>query len=174
MTLLTHSYAEARLQVRDGDIVIMRSGWTHSPLAAATKLLLGTPYTHTATGLRVDGGVFVAEMKPRLRLNPLSDYQDTDWDVWDCPVDRQRVREALLDHVRAGVDYGWGDLARIAAFRLAGWPLPAQDDKFMVCSAFSAHIMMMHAGWEPKGLPTIAAPDDLARVLGMPKLSYRA
>lgn len=171
--LLTSSYTEARQWVQDGDILILRSPWWHSPLAAATQWLLRTPYTHTGTLLWVGPGVFVAEMTHgRLRLNPLSDYKATPWDVFDCPVDRVMVRDALLEHVRDGVNYDWPDLLRILRHRLTGWPLPKQDDARMICSAFSAHVMLEHCDWRPIGLPTIAAPSDLAAVLKPVKLAY--
>mgnify|MGYP001586854967 FL=1 len=105
---------------------------------------------------------------------PLSQRANEDFDVFDCPVDRGRVRDAVLSTMRAKIDYDAGDLLHIAANRLLGIPLPAQDDGVLVCSAYSARAWLS-AGWQPNGsFPSIAAPADVVDALGAePKAVYR-
>lgn len=171
--IFTCDYSEARLVVADGDVVILRAPWFHSPLAAATRWLLRTPYTHSSMALWLEGGLWVSEMWGEGNvLVPLSQYSGTAWDLWDCPGDRAAAKTAVLEHMRGRIGYDWGDLARIAANRLVGWPLPRHDDARLICSAYTGHVLLEHCGWHPEGLPAIAAPSDLARALGRPKLSY--
>lgn len=167
-------YDEARPHIADGDLIVLRSPWWHSPLAAATRLLLWTPYTHTSVALWLEGRLWVAEMwRDGNCLVPLSQYRDTPFDVFACPAEGAVVKAVLLEDLGAEIDYDWRDLARIAAHRLVGWPLPAHEDERLVCSAWSARAYLA-AGWRPEGLHSLVAPDDLAAALGgAPRLRVR-
>ena len=85
-----------------------------------------------------------------------------------------RLRGRVLGMLRTKIDYDIGDLARIAAHRLLGVPLPEQDDDVLVCSAFAA-LVYLTCGWQPRHLlPSIAAPGDVVDALGAsPKVAYR-
>lgn len=67
------------------------------------------------------------------------------------------------------IHYDVADLVRIAANRLVGWPLPPTDDARKVCSALSA-TQWLRAGWRPRSLPSIPAPDDVVAALAVPPM----
>lgn len=165
-------YSEIRPHVADGDLVAVRS--RHGVFPNLTRLITRSPYTHTAIALWLEGGLWIAEMRSGGNvLVPLSQRANEDFDVFDCPVDRANVRGWLLQRLRSKTDYDVLDLARIAAWRLFGVPLPEQDDDQLVCSAFAA-MAWLYGGWQPKGLPSIAAPGDVVDALGVPpKITYR-
>jgi hypothetical protein len=160
----------------DGDLVAIRSrGTAFDVIASAVQQ---SPYTHTAVAVWVDfagtARLLVAESNASgASLAPLSQYADADFDVFECPTDRVEAGRALFDLVGEPIHYDLGDLARIAAHRLLGVPLPARDDANKICSALSGAIYL-RAGWRPDGLPSIPAPDDLVRALGChPKVRVR-
>lgn len=169
------NYAEARAHIRTGDLIAVRS--THGGFVALTRAVTRSPYTHTAVA--VWGGfqgverLLVAETNGAgCSLSPLSHYEGTDFDVFKCPVLRADAERALWDLLGVRIDYDVVDLARIAANRLLRVPLPARDDGGLICSALSATIYL-HAGWQPQGLPSIPAPDDVVRAVGRPRLEVR-
>lgn len=162
------NYAEAREQIQEGDLVAVRA--RRGLLPVATRLVTRSPYTHTAVA--VWGGfdgvkrLLVAESNAGgCSLSPLSHYQGVDFDVFPCPIPRADAERALWDLLGVRIPYGFADLARIAAHRLLGVPLPPADPDEMVCSALSATIYL-NGGWLPAGLPSIPAPDDVVRAIG--------
>ena len=170
--MITGAYNEVRPHVADGDLVAVRS--RHGVFPNLTRLITGSPCTHTAIALWLEGGLWIAEMRSGGNvLVPLSQRAHEDFDVFDCPVDRRNLRGRVLGCC-AKIDYDVGDLLHIAAERLFGIPLPAQDDDVLVCSAYSARVWLS-AGWQPGGLfPSIAAPGDVVAALGAePKAVYR-
>lgn len=173
MTIETADYAAARDAIRDGDVVILRAGWFHSPLSFCTRALLRTPYTHTSVALWLEAGLWCTETNlGGNRMVPLSQYQDTAWDVFPCPLEnRQKVRHTFLTSLRHKTNYDIADLLVIVGYRLMGWQAPAHDDGDLVCSSYSIQ-GLIDAGWEPD-LPILAAPDQLAAALSPPILRYR-
>jgi hypothetical protein len=156
-------YEELRGQVQTGDLVAMRGA--RSLLAKATRWATRSPYTHTAVALRFRRGVWIAQMDGAGNvLVPLSQYADTDFDVFTCPVDREQVRAVVLEQLRLKIRYGWGDIAYLALHRVVGIPLPLQDDEDKVCSSYSATAYLL-AGWG-QVMPSIAAPADVVAALG--------
>ena len=170
--MITGAYNEVRPHVADGDLVAVRS--RHGVFPNLTRLITGSPCTHTAIALWLEGGLWIAEMRSGGNvLVPLSQRAHEDFDVFDCPVDRRNLRGRVLGLLRTKIDYDVGDLARIAAHRLLGVPLPEQDDDVLVCSAFAA-LVYLTCGWQPKDLPSIAAPCAVVNALGvLPKITYR-
>lgn len=169
-------YAEARRMITDGDLVAIRSRGTAFDIVASA--VQQSPYTHTAVAVWVHfaatARLLVAESNAAgASLAPLSQYADTDFDVFECPTPRVATGGALFKLIGEPIHYDLGDLARIAANRLLGVPLPARDDANKICSALSASIYL-RAGWRPDGLPSIPAPDDVVRALGChPKARVR-
>lgn len=164
------NYATARPQIQTGDLIAMRS--THGGLVALTRRVTRSPYTHTAVA--VWGGfagierLLIAEtLGAGCSLAPLSHYAGTDFDVFDCPVDRAETERSLWELLGVRIGYDIVDLVRIAANRLLKVPLPPKDEDGLICSALSATIYL-HAGWAPAGLPSIPAPDDVVRAVGTP------
>lgn len=170
--MIAGTYPEIRPHVADGDLVAVRS--RHGLFPNLTRLITASPYTHTAIALWLEGGLWIAEMRSGGNvLVPLSQRANEDFDVFDCPVDRRNLRGWVLGMLRTKIDYDVRDLARIAAWRLFGVPLPEQDDDQLVCSAFAA-LVYLSCGWQPKGLSSIAAPADVVGALGAePKAVFR-
>jgi hypothetical protein len=156
------TYDELRPQVLDGDLVAVRS--TRSLLGKLTRLVTRSPYTHTAIALWLDGGLWIAEMDGVGNvLVPLSQYADTNFDVFRSPVPAPGVRQAVLEQLRGHLAYGWLDVLYIGLHRLLGLPFPP-DDGMAVCSSYVVRAYAA-AGWAPQGLPAIAAPCDVVAAL---------
>lgn len=170
------SYPAARPRIQTGDMIAIRS--THGGFVALTRWVTRSPYTHTAVAVwgRFAGieRLLIAETNGAgCSLSPLSHYEDSDFDVFDCPVDRAEAEYSLWELLGVRIAYDLADLGRIAANRLFGVPLPPKDEDGLICSAMSGTIYL-HAGWEPRGLPSIPAPDDMVRAMAAPpKLEVR-
>lgn len=155
-------YADIRDKICDGDLIAVRS--KHGGLPALTRYFTNSPHTHTAVAIWLDGGLWVAEMNAGGNvLVPLSRYQDTDFDVFDCPVDRRNVRTLTLELLRERIDYDFPDLLLIAAHNVLRFKLPT-DTGGLVCSAYSAKIYRA-AGWEPVGMSAIPSPADVVAAM---------
>ena len=171
-------YADARNQIRTGDLIAVRK--MHGFLPTLTRWVTRSPYTHTAialwAGTDAQPRLLVAEAKASGGfLTPLSQYADIDFDVFDAPRETLITIESVVWEV-LGVPIGYDmfDLVRIGLNRLFGIPLPAGDDALKVCSALSA-TLWLQAGWRPRYLPSIPAPDDVAAALAVPpRLQVRA
>jgi hypothetical protein len=159
-------YADARSQIRTGDLIAMRK--RHGFLPTLTRWITRSPYTHTAVAIWCADRLLVAEEKGSgAFLTPLSQYADIDFDVFLAPdTVRVNIEPVIWETLGAPIGYDFADLFRIAANRLVGWPLPAVDDSQLVCSALSASLWL-HAGWRPCNLPSIPAPADVVAAFGM-------
>jgi hypothetical protein len=185
------NYAQARPLIKNGDMVAVRSN--HGGFPALVRAVTGSPYTHTAVALWLEGGLgagtscnaavpgghdpcglYIAEMDgAKAVLVPLSQYADSNLDIFDCPVDGEAAKAAALAMLRQRIDYDYADLLRIAAWRLLRLPLPAEDKNGLVCSALTARVFLA-AGWKTNRIPSIPSPDDMVRALGgIPKLTIR-
>lgn len=155
-------YDELRDQVLDGDLVAVRS--THSLLNKLTRLVMRSPYTHTAIALWLDRGLWVAEMDGAKNvLVRLSSYADVAFDVYRCPVPRDAVRQALLEQMRGKVAYDWGEILAIGAKRMFGVKL-RDDESGMVCNSYSAAAYRL-CGWSAE-LGRFTGPGDLVQAIG--------
>ncbi len=170
-------YAEARDAIRTGDLIALRR--RKGLLPWLTRLICRSPYTHTAvavwSGVGQDRRLLVAEQKASgASLAPLSQYAGEDFDVFSAPQESMaRIEGAIWEALGKPIGYDVGDLLRIAASRLLGWPLPRLDDEQLVCSALSAAIYL-NAEWYPWFLPSIPAPDDVVAALeSVPRLVVR-
>lgn len=165
------NYATVRNQIRTGDLIAVRK--RSGVLPVMTRLVTRSPYTHTAVALWCgDLGhrrLLVAEAKASgACLTPLSQYADVDFDVWRAPRETLLSIDAVIwEILGAPVGYDVSDLLRIALNRLAGVPLPSHDNALKICSALSA-TLWLQAGWRPRYLPSIPAPDDVVAALAVP------
>lgn len=185
-------YRQARSLIATGDLIAFR-GRGHL-LQWLIRTVTRSPYTHTAIAVWAgcDGtprhdSLFVRHLSGRrllvaeakasgAMLTPLSQYDGVDFDVLPCPREAKvRVEPLLWRIIGQPIPYDVLDLLRIAAHRLFGRPLPAEDNARRVCSALSAEIWL-RAGWQPKiPLPSIPAPDDVVAASGAePILKVRA
>ena len=106
--VISGTYHEIRPHVADGDLVAVRS--RHGVFPNLTRLITGSPYTHTAIALWIEGGLWIAEMRSGGNvLVPLSQRANEDFDVFDCPVDRRHLRGQVLGLLRTKIDYDVGD-----------------------------------------------------------------
>lgn len=167
------NYADVRNGIRTGDLIAVRK--PHGFLPVLTRLITGSPWTHTAVALWCGAGrhrrLLVAEAKASgAFLTPLSQYAGVDFDVWPVPIEAQlSVEAAIWEILGTPIRYDVLDLLRIAANRLFGWPLPEADNALKVCSALSATIWLQ-AHWQPRYLPAIPAPDDIVAALAVPPM----
>lgn len=84
------------------------------------------------------------------------------------------IEEVVWDVLGVPIGYDVMDLVRIGANRLVGFPLPEGDNALKICSALSA-TLWLQAGWRPRYLPSIPAPDDVVAALAVPpRLQVRA
>lgn len=167
-------YRQARGRIADGDLVAVMS--RHGALPLLTRLVTGSPYTHTAIALWLDGGLWAAEMGAGGNvLVPLSRYEARPFEVYEPPgLSRLAIRNAVTESLRGKIPYDVADLARIALWRLARLALPAEDRGGLVCSAYSARVWRA-AGWRPARLSAIPAPDEVVAALGArPKVIVNA
>lgn len=159
-------YSLVRDQIRTGDLIGVRS--RRGAFAHLTRWVTGDPHTHTAVAVRVGGRVLCIEQRVSgATARPLSQLVEArvPFDVHACPVPGEAAGEAAWESIGSRIDYDVADLARIAAHRLFGIPLPPADDGRLVCSALSV-VIYRRAGWAvPAGLPSIPAPGDVCRAL---------
>lgn len=78
------NYAEARSQIRTGDLIAVRS--THGGFAALVRWVTKSPYTHTAVALWVCDRLMMVETRILAGIVPMSQLGDKDFDVIRCPV----------------------------------------------------------------------------------------
>ena len=160
-------YSDVRLQICTGDLIAIRK--KTGALPTLTRVIDKTPYTHTAVAIwggfqGTDRLLVVESNAAGASLSPLSNYQDVDFDVFARPVDEALFEFATWDLLGTKIHYDIRDLVRLAANRLFSIPLPKRDDGNLICSALSATIYL-HAGWNPKGLPSIPSPRDVVEAL---------
>ncbi len=166
-------YADIRSQIGTGDLIALRK--KNGALPVLTRLITRSPYTHTAIAVWCGSGVhrrlLVAEAKSSgACLTPLSQYAAHDFDVFLAPQEVVlSIESAIWETLGAPIGYDFLDLARIAANRLVGTPLPRHDDALKICSALSA-TLWLQAGWRPRYLPSIPAPDDVVAALAVPPI----
>lgn len=159
------SYETLRSLVRDGDLVAIRP--THGGWVRLVQWATRSPYSHCAIALWLADGLWAAEMDGAKNvLVPLSQYAQTPFDVYPCPVERDKVRDDILVTLRGHITYDWSDIGRLALNRLFGVPLPEVDNSKLVCSSWAA-LTWLRNGWKPAGrLPSIATPAEVVMALG--------
>jgi len=167
------NYADARNQISTGDLIALRK--KHGFLPVLTRLITRSPYTHTAIALWCGAGahrrLLVAEAKASgAFLTPLSQYAAEDFDVFLAPREvGLSIESAIWETLGEPIGYDVMDLVRIALNRLADVPLPSHDNALKICSALSATLWLL-AGWKPRYLPSIPAPDDVVAALAVPPI----
>lgn len=156
------NYEDVRRMVFDGDLIAVRK--RHGLAAWAIRQFTGSPYTHTAIALWLDGGVWVAEMDSTKNvLVPLSQYAGERFEVYRCPVNRAEVRAMLLEHLRTRINYDWRDVLAIGLHHVFNLPLPARDRGGRICSTFAGAVYLA-CGWAAS-LPMLATPGDVVNAL---------
>lgn len=165
------SYESARCNIRDGDLVAVRS--MSGGLSALTRFFTQSPYTHTGVAIRLinpqtgNKGLYVAEMDgAKAVLTPLSQYAQKDMDVFECPVERPEACLSLLNLLREKISYDYLDLLRIGLWKALRIGLPKEDRNGLVCSALSA-LIYYNAGWRAD-MPSIPAPVDVVQAFKVP------
>lgn len=164
-------YADARDQIRTGDLIALRK--KHGFLPVLTRLITRSPYTHTAIALWCGSGehrrLLVAEAKASgAFLTPLSQYASENFDVFLAPREvGLSIEAAIWEALGEPIGYDLMDLVRIGLNRLFDVPLPPHDNALKICSALSA-TLWLQAGWRPRYLPSIPAPDDVVAALAVP------
>jgi hypothetical protein len=154
------NYADVRKSIRTGDLIAVkrRSGL----FEIATRIVTNSPYTHTGIAIWAGNRLLLAQTNAGgCNLAPLSQEAVYDFDVFNCPVDRNACEKAIWQELGTHIPYGILDCVRIFGYKVFGIPLPKEDGPDLVCSALSARIYKM-SGWQPVGLPSIPWPGAVA------------
>lgn len=165
-------YADAREQIRDGDLIAIR-GNTTKPMNRLIAWATGSPYTHTGTALWLGNRLWISEMKASgNHLVLLSTYSMVPFDVFPCPVERDAFLRAALDNAETHRGYDFNDLlALLWRFKLR-LEVPEDEDADVVCSGLSwLEYCMAGAPWPKR---TRVAPAELVSAIGeAPLLAFR-
>jgi len=149
-------YDDVRNSIKTGDLIGVKRTTGLFPIA--TRIVTNSPYTHTGIAIWAGGRLLLAQTNSGgCNLAPLSQEAVYDFDVFDCPVDRNKCEAAIWAELGTRIPYGFIDCARIFGYKVFCIPLPKEDGPDLVCSALSARIYM-NAGWQPVGLPSIPWP----------------
>ncbi|MEJ1353112.1 MAG: hypothetical protein RPU39_00285 [Candidatus Sedimenticola sp. (ex Thyasira tokunagai)] len=155
-------YREGRSLIKTGDLLALKHkrGW----IWALVRIITRSEYTHTATAVWLEEGLYAAEMSwSGNHLIPVSQYE-VDFDVYTPPVGpRPQLAEAIYQRLRTRVPYGFIDLLWIVLYNLLHFKLP-RDRGGLICSALSA-LIYKDVGWVPRGMPRIPSPAALIRAL---------
>lgn len=166
------NYESARSLIRDGDLIAVRG---HGLFASCIRAVTQSEYTHTGVACWLGHRLMIAESRGGVAaFSPVSQYDGVDFDVFDCPVDRDAAVYAALDVLGMVIRYDYADLGAVAAHELFGIPLPAEDGS-MICSAVTAAIYKhQRCRWQA-ALPSIPVPRDIVAAVGIPpKLTVNA
>jgi hypothetical protein len=150
------NYNDVRNSIRTGDLIAVKK--TSGFLPIATRIVTQSPYTHTGLAIWSGGRLLLAQTNAGgCNVVPLSQEAEYDFDVFECPVDRDKCESVIWAELGTRIPYGFLDLARIFGYKVFGIPLPKADGADLVCSALSATIYKK-CGWTPEGLPSIPWP----------------
>lgn len=149
-------YDDIRNQIKTGDLIGVKRRSGIFPIA--TRIVTNSPYTHTGIAIWSGGRLLLAQTNAGgCNLAPLSQEAVYDFDVFDCPVNRDTCESVIWSELGTSIAYGFMDCVRIFGYKVFGIPLPKTDGSDLVCSALSATIYKK-AGWVPVGLPSIPWP----------------
>lgn len=150
------NYSDVRNSIKTGDLIGVKRRDGIFPIA--TRIVTNSPYTHTGIAIWAGGRLLLAQTNAGgCNLAPLSQEAVYDFDVFECPVDRNACEGAIWQELGSRIPYGFMDCVRIFGYKVFGIPLPKEDGSDLVCSALSARIYK-NAGWAPVGLPSIPWP----------------
>jgi hypothetical protein len=155
------NYEEARSRIETGDVISVRrkDGFMSKMIRAITR----SPYTHSGIAIWLDGGLWMAEINGgHNHLIPLSQLQDIDLDISECPVSRDKVRTAILESLRARANYGMASFVIIGFVNLLKIKERLHSFKDKVCSEYIQAILIS-AGWDTPDY--MASPYDLVKKL---------
>jgi hypothetical protein len=163
------NYAEARSQIKTGDLVGVRD--VHNVLGTLTQDLTHSPYTHTGVAVWLGERLFMADLNSgRNALHAVSQLDN--FDVCDPPpgLERPKIEAAIFDWLAKSINYG------MAAFVLIGLKCALKLKvfihwrKIIVCSGGSVEIYE-NAGWGEHS--RMISPGELVAELGLPKIQVR-
>jgi hypothetical protein len=155
------NYTEARKKIKTGDIINIRK---HSGIISKlTEIFTRSPYTHTGISIWLNGGLWMAEINSgHNHLIPLSQFADINFDVFECPVDRNKVRTDILESLRVRVNYGIISFILLGIYNLFRIKERVSSLKDKVCSEYVQDILI-NAGWNSPG--KMVSPYDLSKIL---------
>lgn len=161
-------YDDVRTQIRTGDLIAVKRSSGLFPVA--TRIVTNSPYTHTGIAIWAGGRLLLAQTNSGgCNLAPLSQEAVYDFDVFDCPVNRNAVEVEIWKELGNRITYGFLDCVRIFGFKVFGIPLPKHDGPDLICSALSARIYK-NVGWIAD-LPSIPWPGAVAAQFAKIKFS---
>lgn len=161
------NYSDVRNSIKTGDLIGVKRRSGIFPIA--TLIVTNSPYTHTGIAIWSGGRLLLAQTNGGgCNLAPLSQEAEYDFDVFDCPVDRDKCEAVIWQELGKRIPYGFLECVQIFGYKVFGIPLPKIEGPDLVCSALSARIYQL-AGWQPVDLPSIPWPgavtDQLQKAL---------
>lgn len=155
------NYEQTRDKIQDGDIISVRG--KRGFVANLTKLITRSNYTHSGIAIWIEGGLWMAEINSgHNHLVPLSQLENTDFDVSDCPVDRTLVRDSILKSLRVSVHYNLVSFVIIGLANLFRIKERFHSMTDKVCSEYVQEILIT-CGW--KFPDNMVSPSDLFKNL---------
>jgi len=160
MVTQVEKYENVRNLILDGDLIAVRG--RRGIFGIITRFVTNSDYTHNGIAIWLDNGLWLAEINiGGNHLVPMSQLRD-DFDVLNCPADRNLVRTAILEKLRNHKAYGVSDLFRIAARRFFNWNLGNGNGE--VCSEFSMQVYS--AAGANLTVPKLPTPDEIVLAVG--------
>jgi hypothetical protein len=155
------NYDEVRDKIKTGDVISVRA--KNGIIADMIRLVTRSPYSHSGIAIWLGDGLWMAEINSgHNHLVPLSQYQYMDFDVFECPADRDRTQVEILQSLRFRIDYGILSFFMIGYATVFGAKGRFTTRKAKVCSEY-VQTILINSGWSVPD--KMVSPADLASKL---------
>ena len=166
-------YDEARSSIENGDLIAVRrkTGF----FANLTRVVSETDYTHDAIAVWSENRLFAAGMLGSGNcLVPLSQYSDTDFDIFPCPADRVLAYQSTFSLLGRHIPYSFRDWPTTGIRKLINLDL-GHSKEGMICTAFCVQVYRDAMGSRSRfdlSRPD-SCPGDLVGLMAKVKLEVR-
>ena len=166
-------YDEARSSIENGDLIAVRR--KTGLFANLIRLVSGTEYTHVALAVWSENRLFAAGMLGSGDcLVPLSQYAETDFDIFPCPSDHVLAYQSTFSLLGSHIPYSFIDLLTIGIRKLVNLDL-GHSKEGMICTAFCTMVYRDAMGSSSRFdlIRPDSCPGDLVGLMGKVKLEVR-
>lgn len=147
--------------IETGDTIAVKS--KHGFLAALTRFFTRSEYTHVGLAIWIDNTLWLSEINGGgNHLVPMSQFSEIPYDVYECPVNRDRVREAILSSLSKRINYGFAALAVIGLLDWLKINTFLHARRILVCSGYVVSVYEA-TGWGEH--TRIISPNGLTKLL---------
>lgn len=162
------NYTEVRPLLGTGDIIGVKN--SKSFTGKLTQFFTRSEYTHVGVVLRVNHGVWMAELNSgRNHLIPLSQLMDMPFDVFEAPVEnRGYLKTSILRWLRYPVTYSFKAFLAVGFMTYFKVKYFVKVKDFLVCSGYVIKILQT-AGWNAEA----SCLQSLGEFLATLKLKYK-